>query len=178
MLDLKMIGDGITAARGVVGLIIAWLAVAQGARALPAVGLLLLLDWTGDFVDGTIAHQSRQPRRTRIGDSDVYIDLLVSVCLGFYLVATGFISVPIGWMYFVGWILIFWRFGKEKNLLMLMQAPIYLTFILMALRLNSEVGIWLIAWIVIATIINWRRFTRDVVPKFINGMMSLWRGRE
>jgi hypothetical protein len=70
----------------------------------------------------------------------------------------------------------FWRFGLDKNLLMLIQAPIYLYFILIALRIAPENGTWLVVWVFAATAMNWRRFTRDIIPKFIGGMRSLWHG--
>src|SRR5512139_3075343 len=93
MWDAKMVADLITATRGLLGLVMIWLGITQGAAALPAVVFLMLLDWTGDFVDGGIAHRSRHPRRTWIGDSDLYVDLFVSLCLGVYLYAAGFISL-------------------------------------------------------------------------------------
>jgi hypothetical protein len=79
--------------------------------------------------------------------------------------------------YLLGWVLILWRFGPDRNLLMLMQAPIYLWFIVTALRLVPNLGRWLIVWVLAATAINWRRFSRDIVPKFIEGMRSIWNGR-
>src|SRR5512143_1183550 len=85
MWDAKMVADLITATRGLLGLVMIWLGITQGEQALPAVVLLMLLDWIGDFVDGGIAHRSRRPRRTWIGDSDLYVDLFVSLCLGVYL---------------------------------------------------------------------------------------------
>lgn len=177
MIDAKLVGDLITASRSLLGLAIAWLGLTQGKSALPAVVLLMLLDWTGDFVDGTIAKRSRNPRRTRIGDSDVYIDLFVSLCLGVYLIGTGFVGLGFGSFYLLGWILLLWRFGLDKNLLMLMQAPIYLWFILTVTRLLPASGYWLIIWVLTATAVNWRRFSKDIVPKFISGISSMLRGR-
>jgi hypothetical protein len=176
MLDAKMVADLITTTRGLLGLVMVWLGFTQGASALPGVVLLMLLDWTGDFVDGGIAKRSRNPRRTRIGDSDIYIDLFVSICLGIYLLGAGFVGLTFGFWYFLGWTLLLWRFGLDKNLLMLIQAPIYLWLILTALRLVPEMGNWLVIWVLVATAINWRRFTREIVPKFIAGMRSLWDG--
>lgn len=176
MIDAKQVGDFITASRSLLGVAIVWLGLTQGVHALPAVVLLMLLDWTGDFVDGSIAKRSRNPRRTRIGDSDVHIDLFVSICLGIYLISAGFVGLAFGSFYLLGWALLLWRFGLDKNLLMLMQAPIYLWFILTATRLLPEAGYWLVIWVVIATAINWRRFSREIVPKFIDGMKSMWQG--
>lgn len=177
MFDAKLFADFITAARGVLGLVLIWLAFTQGAEALPIVALFMLLDWTGDFVDGTIAKHSRHPRRTRIGDSDLYIDAFVSIGLGIYLVASGFAAVMIGLGYLIGWILILWRFGLDRNLIMLAQAPIYLWFILVVLKVFPEMGYLLTAWVFVATAINWRRFSKDIVPNFIEGVSSMWRNR-
>lgn len=177
MFDAKIVGDLITASRGVLGLMIAWLGLTQGAGALPAVVLLMLLDWTGDFVDGTIAHRSRNPRRTRIGDSDIYIDLFVSICLGIFLVNAGFVGFTVGFWYAIVWMLLLWRFGLDKNLIMLAQTPIYLWFIITALKILPTMGYWMVIWVAVALTINWRRFSRDIVPKFISGISSMLRGR-
>jgi hypothetical protein len=177
MLDAKVVADLITATRGVLGLIIVWLGLTQGEEALPMVVVLMLLDWTGDFVDGGIAHRSRHPRRTRIGDSDIYIDLFVSLCLAIYLMSAGLAGVGVGFLYLSGWALVLWRFGLDKNLLMLLQAPIYLWFIMAAVRLIPELGNWLVIWVLVALAINWRRFSQEIVPKFIAGMISMWRDR-
>jgi hypothetical protein len=176
MLDAKMVADLVTATRGLLGLVILWLGLTQGMQALPLVVALMLLDWTGDFIDGGIAHRSRRPRRTWIGDSDLYIDLFVSLCLGIYLIGAGFVDLRSGLWYMLGWMLILWRFGLDRNLLMLLQAPIYLYFILIALRLVPDLGNWLVIWVLVATAINWRRFSHEIVPKFIGGIRSLWNG--
>jgi hypothetical protein len=177
MFDAKLLADLITAARGLLGVMMVWLGFLYGREALPIVVILMLLDWTGDFVDGGIARRSRNPRRTWIGDNDLFIDLTVSICLGIYLVTAGFVGLTFGILYILVWALLLWRFGLDRNLLMLIQAPIYLWLILTALRLVPEMGNWLILWVLIATAINWRRFSGEIVPQFVNGMLSLWRHR-
>lgn len=173
MLDAKMVADLITGTRGLLGFVMLWLGITRGAQALPIIVLIMLLDWTGDFVDGGIARLSRHPRRTWIGDSDIYVDLFLSLCLGMYLILCGFVAFSLGFWYLLGWALFLWRFGLDKNLLMLMQTPIYLFFILTALRVFPDDGNWLVVWVVIATAINWRRFTREIIPRFIAAMRSL-----
>jgi hypothetical protein len=177
MLDAKLVGDLITASRGILGLIIVWFGLTQREAALPAIVLLMLLDWTGDFVDGTIAHHSRNPRHTRIGDSDIYIDLFVSICLGIFLVNAGYVGFSFGVWYAIGWMLLLWRFGLDKNLIMLAQTPIYLWFIIVALRVVPQMGYWMVIWVAMALTINWQRFSKDIVPKFIHGIASMLRGR-
>ena len=176
MFDAKLAADFITAARGMLGFVMIWLGLTQGADALPVVITLLLLDWTGDFVDGSIAKSSRHPRRTWIGDSDIYVDLFVSIGLGIYLIQAGFVGFVLGFWYILGWILILWRFGLDKNLLMLAQTPIYLWFIITSLRVIPESGYWLVIWVLAALMINWKRFSQDIVPKFISEVRSMLRG--
>jgi hypothetical protein len=176
MLDAKMVADLITGTRGLLGFGIIWLGLTQREEALPIVALIMLLCWTGDFVDGGIAHHSRRPRRTLIGDSDIYIDLFVSLCLGIYLISAGFVGLTFGFWYLISWALILWRFGLDRNLIMLLQTPIYLYFILTAVRIIPDTGNWLVLWVLSALAINWRRFSHEIVPKFLEGMRSLWDG--
>jgi len=74
------------------GFVMIWLGLTQGADALPVIVTLMLLDWTGDFVDGTIAKRSRVPRRTWICDTDIYVNLFMSICLGIYLISAGYVE--------------------------------------------------------------------------------------
>lgn len=178
MLDAKMVADLITGLRSLLGLIMAWLGLTQGEAALPIVVFLLLLDWTGDFVDGKFARGSRHPRHTRLGDSDIYIDVFISLCLAIYLMRAGLVGSTVGFWYILGSALVLWRFGLDKNLLMVLQAPIYLWFIVNVMRLIPELGNWLFIWMLVALAINWRRFSQDMVPKFIEAMRSMWRGRD
>ncbi len=177
MFDAKLVADFITTTRGLLGLVIIWLGFTQDEKGLPIVAALMLLDWTGDFVDGTIAKRSRHPRHTWIGDGDIYVDAWMSVCLGIYLISAGFVGFAFGFWYTLGWTLILWRFGLEKNLLMLAQTPIYLWFVIVTLRLAPAMGNWLVAWVVVALAINWRRFSKDIVPTFIHALTSMWHGR-
>jgi hypothetical protein len=177
MFDAKLVADSITAVRGLLGFVMVWLGFTKGMDALPAVVMLMLIDWTGDFVDGSLAKLSRHPRRTWIGENDLYIDLFVSLCLGIYLVSAGFVGLAFGVCYATAWALLLLRFGLDRNLLMLIQAPIYLWLILTALRLVPESGYWLVLWVLAATAINWKRFTREIIPHFLDGMGSIWRGR-
>jgi hypothetical protein len=173
MWDAKMVADLITATRGLLGLVMIWLGITHGDAALPVVVVLMLLDWTGDFVDGRIARRSRHPRRTWIGDSDLYIDLFVSLCLAVYLLGAGFASLGFVGLYLSAWALVLWHFGLDRNLLMVLQAPIYLYFIVVTLQVIPNAGYGLVLWVVAALAINWRRFTREIVPKFIHGVGAM-----
>jgi hypothetical protein len=174
MFDIKSVADLITATRGILGLVMVWLGLTQGERALPIVIPMMILCWSGDFFDGMLARRSRHPRKSYIGNHDVQIDLFVSICLGLYMLLAGFVSISIGVWYLIGWALIFWWFGTDHNLLMLAQTPIYLYFILIGLRDYPTLGYLMVIWVMLATTILWRRFSQEVVPHFIQGMKSLW----
>lgn len=176
MLDAKSFADLITVARGLLGTWMLWLGLTQNRGALPIVIPLMVICWTGDFVDGTLAHHSRHPRRTWIGDHDVHMDTFVSVCLGAYMIGAGYVGFTVGCVYLVGWIIIFALAGLERNLLMLAQTPIYLTFILTAMHFMPDRGLLLVVWVLTALAINWQRFSKDTVPKFIARMKSYWDG--
>jgi hypothetical protein len=155
--------------------LLAWLGFTHGVEALPLVILVMLFCWTGDYVDGGIARLN-QPRRTSwLGDHDLQVDLIVSLGLGAYLVGAGFLNWYIACGYLVVCGLAVWRFGPDRNLLMLVQAFIYGYFIWVALREFPQTGRWLVVWVLAATALSWRRFSNQVVPEFIQGMRSIWR---
>jgi hypothetical protein len=175
MVDPKGIADFITLVRGLLGIFLAWLGFIQGPDSMPQAILVMLLCWTGDLLDGGIARLNRPPRHSWLGDHDLQVDLFVSLGLGAYLVGAGFVEWYIACIYLIMWGFLIWRFGPDQNLLMLVQAFIYFYFIWVALKISPQAGRWLVAWILVVTILNWRRFSTQVVPGFIRGMKSVWR---
>ena len=173
MLDAKFIADLITATRGLLGLFLIWLGLSKGEESLPLAIFIAILCWTGDFVDGSIARLDRHHRKSALGDHDLEVDLFVSICMGAYLVGAGFVSLALGITYLIGWAALFWLFGLDHTLLMAIQAPLYLCFILVSLCEAPNPGFWILVWILMATTILWRRFSSEVVPEFIKGMQSL-----
>jgi len=176
MLDSKTLADLVTILRGLLGILLAWLGLTQGAAALPAVTMIMILCFTGDFVDGTLAHLSQHPRQTWVGNHDIQFDIFVSLCLGAFLIGAGFVSLQFAAWYLVAWVFVLWLFKMEYNLLMLIQAPIYFCFLWLAITLAPQSGFWLVLWIMLATAINWRRFSKQIVPRFVHGMQSIWNG--
>lgn len=172
MLDWKLLADMLTLARGLLGVSLVWLGVDLGAAALPYAALVLLLCWAGDFFDGRLARRAPQPRRTWIGDHDVHVDVIVSLCLGLFLIAAGLVSGLLGIIYLFAWALIFRLVGQNHGYLMLVQAPIYAWFIWVALREAPQAGIWLLGWLAFVLLVNWSRFVHEVVPGFINDVKN------
>jgi hypothetical protein len=136
-------------------------------------GLLLLLSWTTDALDGPLARRSVKQVHSWIGARDLEIDMAVSCGLLIYMVTTGLIDPTLAGIYALAWALIFWRWGVIRSLGMLVQAPIYGYFIWVAVSEVQSAGQWLIAWVIAALVITWPRFPRTIIPDFFDGLDAL-----
>lgn len=177
MLVAKQVADLITMARALLAIFLAWLGFTQGAVGLPLAVWTMIIDWTGDAIDGPIARRSRVYYHTWIGDHDLQVDMLVSAGLLVYMLAAGFVDVWVAGIYLLIWVLIFWRWGAASVLGMLFQAPIYVWFMWVAIRDLPSIGLWLVVWVVAAVIITWPRFPNMVVPGFLGGMRELLKSK-
>jgi hypothetical protein len=177
MPGLKKIADLITLARAMLGFGLAWLGLAQGAAGLTWAIPMLIAAWTGDVADGRIARRSPVERRSWIGDHDLHIDMGVSCGVMVYLLGAGFLTLGLAAGYLVFWAAVFLRFGLEKSLGMLFQAPLYGWFIWIALTQAPASGYWLLAWILAVVAVTWPEFPRQLVPAFLAGMRRIWTNR-
>lgn len=176
MCGAKQIADAITLVRGLIAVALAWLGVARPAGHLFLAVGLLILDWTGDNLDGLFARRDPRGAHSWIGDHDLEIDMLVAAGLLVYLLGAGLVNPWLAAVYVVAWALAFQRLrGVPRPLGMLFQAPIYAWFIVAAVAQAPQVGLWLLVWILAAIVVTWPRFPRDVVPGFLNAMRRLRR---
>jgi phosphatidylglycerophosphate synthase len=175
MLVAKQVADFITLARALVALVLIWLGSTYGSAALPVAVYLMLIDWTGDSMDGAIARRSRFFYHTWIGEHDLFVDMLVSLGLMVYMLVSGFLPLSYVVVYILFWLLLFWRFGSNRELGMLFQAPIYGWFIWVAFCESPPLGWLMVLWCVVAMIVTWPRFPRMVVPDFLDGMREILR---
>lgn len=178
MIVAKQVADFITIVRGVLGIYIAWLGISAGEETLSLAVWLMIIAWSGDALDGPIARRSRVSYHTWIGDHDLHFDIFVSGGLLVYMIGTGYLTIPVIGVYLLIWLLIFWRWGLERSLGMLVQAPIYAWFIWVAMHDAPAAGWWIIAWIAVMIVITWPRFPQEVVPGFLNGMRGLGDGED
>lgn len=176
MRGAKQIADAITFARGLVAVALAWLGLARpSGHLLLAVGLLIL-DWTGDNLDGLFARRGPRGAHSWIGDHDLAVDMLVSAGLLVYLLGVGRVSPWLAGAYLLAWAVIYQHLhGVPRALGMLFQAPIYAWFILVAVAQEPLTGLWLLIWILAAVGVTWPRFPREVVPGFLDAMRRLRR---
>jgi hypothetical protein len=166
----KQVADSITIARVLVAPVLIWLGITRGEASLPLAVWLMIADWTGDLVDGPIARRSRRRYDTWVGDHDLEADILVSLGLMFYLLVVGYVELQVVGLYILFWALIFWRWGFSRSPGMLLQAPIYLWFLVVAIQDHSRSGLWILAWIITVTALTWPKAIEDTVPGFLNGM--------
>lgn len=169
MIVAKQIADIITAARGLVALVLIWLGSSQGADGLPIAVWLMLADWTGDAIDGPISRRSSIRYHTWIGDHDLEIDMSVSIGLLFYLLQAGYFSIWIVVGYLLLWGVYFWRQGGIPHAPgMLFQTPVYTWFAYLALRDAPQIGWLILVFIASVIVLTWPRFPKVIIPNFLN----------
>jgi hypothetical protein len=169
----KQVADLITTIRALLAFWLPWLGITKGESCLTTVVWLLVLNWMGDALDGTLARRSSRKYNSWIGDHDLEVDILVSIGLLFYMFSVGFVDFRLLGIYCFFCVLIFWHWGFHRSLGMLFQAPIYGWFIWVAIQKVPTVGIWLVLWIVVLMILTWPRFPNEVIPGFLTGMKEV-----
>lgn len=170
----RRFADLLTLSRAIIALALVALGLFVGSRGLLAGTWLLMLSWTADALDGPLARRDSDPGQNWVGGLDLAFDVLVSLgLLGFMLVA-GYIPWGIAAAYLVVWAAIFLGFGFPRPLAMLVQAPIYAWFILVALQHAPSAGVRLLAWILLITAITWPAFPKRMMPEFLQGMRQLF----
>lgn len=178
MLVAKQVADFITATRAVIGFGLVWLGVTQRAEGLRFAIWLLIADWAGDAMDGSLARRSSRQYHTWIGDHDLEVDMVVSAGLLIYMLAAEYVNIWLAIFYLALWGFVFLRYGIPRSLGMLYQAPIYGWFIVVAIRQTPENGYWLLVYILAIIMITWPRFPKEVVPDFLLGFQEVITSRD
>jgi hypothetical protein len=173
MFDPKHLADFVTFARSLLAFGLIWLGLSQGARALGQAVCLMLVDWTGDVLDGLLARRSQRNYHTWIGDHDLEVDITVSAGLLGYMMLASYVDWRVGVAYLAICSWIFWLWGYNRSLGMLVQAPVYSWFIYIAIREPPYSGWWLVVWIALALVITWPRFPDQVIPNFMESMRQI-----
>lgn len=174
----KQLADFITWSRAFLALLIAWLGLTRGAEALPLVIILLIINWTADSIDGSLARRNPIAYHTWIGSHDLQIDMFVSIGTMGYLTTAGFLAWGVAAVYLLFWALYFWKSGIPHAMGVLFQAPTYGWFIYVSLRDAPQVGLWIVVWLIVAIAITWPKFPRIIVPGFLNGMQDILQKRD
>lgn len=179
--NTKHLADIITFSRVLLIPLILWLGLTRGQEAIPIVVALMIYNWTADSLDGPLARRNPAPNQSWIGQRDLEIDMLISASVLGYLVSADLLPWPIAAFYILVWLLYFFRKGISRFTGMVFQAPIYVWFVLVALIDSPQVGLWILAWILLAIVITWPKFTKVIVPDFLTdlrGVFKRWGGRQ
>jgi len=172
----KQVADLITSARLLLGLGLVYLGWSRGAAGIEPAVWIMIVNWTGDCMDGPIARRSRPFYHTWVGDHDLEIDMAVAAGLLGYLTLSGFIDFRLTGAYLFVSGIVFWRVGIPPALGMLFQAPIYGWFIWVAIHQAPSSGWCLPAWILAAIVLTWPRLPREILPGFLAGMRQFLTG--
>lgn len=178
MITAKRLADFVTLLRAFLGFSLVWIGVMEGAQGLSKAVIIMIVDWTGDTIDGKIARRSKDYVHTWIGDHDLEVDMTVSCGLLVYMVTAGFVNIYVACFYVLFWTIVLWRWRNFKVLGMLSQAPIYGWFVWVAVSRLPNVGIWIIVWIVIAIILTWPQFPQQVIPGFFGSVREFMMSKE
>lgn len=130
-----------------------------GPAGLARAVVLLLVAWTTDYIDGPAARRLNHENASWLGRRDLQIDMAVAIAVNIYLILAGFLPLRCLALYLALWVLVFWRFGLVRLLAMFFQAPLYGAFVYTALTHAPQAGRWLLAWLVLAVLSPWPRFT-------------------
>ena len=179
--QLRRWADRLTASRALIALLILLMGT-QGRQALPTVILLLILGWTTDILDGSLARRAFRERggveeegaeRTRLGEHDFLLDMVMVYSSFLYLVAAGYVPVEWAALYtLIAGIFIVWARGS-KAVTELFAFPLVALPLIIAYHEAPWAAYAYIAWIVAALGLCWGRFV-GVVAEFLDGMRKLF----
>jgi phosphatidylglycerophosphate synthase len=155
--------------RGIIAAIIVALGFV-GPEALERVILLTLLGWTTDILDGRLARRYNKGA-TWVGEREFVFDMVMVFAGLCYLVMAGFIPViPAG--IYVAVTVICIAYFRSKSITMSFAFPVVAVPLIVA-YFNAPRAAWFyVIWIVLALILDWRRF-KGVVLEFLYNLKVL-----
>jgi len=148
------------------------LGTVMGASAVPWIALLTIIAWTTDCLDGPISRRSGAPR-TRIGDLDHLLDVVVATSLLIFMMVAGFINLYIGLVFCLVWAVLFMRYGLLMVLVKLYQALLYGCLIYVCFRQAPVAGFVIVGWLFAAIVLTWPRFIQQAIPAFFADFREL-----
>ena len=175
----RRLPDLLTASRALIASAILGL-IPAGPQALRSVTLLLLLGWTTDMLDGRLARRlDKEP--TWIGEHEFQFDMLMVLASAIYLVAVGWVPRGLGVSYLalavpLSLAVHLWgeEFLKFKAFTMLVAFPWVFAPFIVAYFHERQVAYLGLLWMVVALVLDWRRFS-GVVGDFLAGAKAFLR---
>lgn len=163
--------DILTASRGAIAVLIIALGLV-GQRALGWVIFLTMIGWTTDILDGRLARRHHKGP-TWIGEHEFAFDMVMVFAALCYLVMTGYVpAVPAAIYVTVAalFIIVF----QSKSVTMSFAFPLVALPLIVAYFRSPRFAYIYIAWMALALLYDWRRFS-GVVRDFIANIKELYR---
>jgi hypothetical protein len=149
-------------------LVLVWLGLRLGARALPTAIVIVVLSWFTDVLDGPLARRDTVSPVTWVGRHDAEADLSTSLGVVLYLVLSGYMA---GWVGLLigGATLILWAFHSRQLAWPLYATP-YGILVFVAVRLVPVVGWLAVAYLLVTLATRWPRLRREYLPEFFQAV--------
>ena len=168
-----LIADLLTFSRILAAGILVWLGLTEGASALPAAVLVVVLGWTTDQLDGWFARRSPTP--TRLKDSDFCVDLIFYAGILAYLTLSRFFPA---WLV-AGFVILggaAWLLTRRKAVVILCLRIIDVACGVIIFMNVPVIGFMLVVWAVVLAVV-YRRRLAERVPRWWGDLKAVWHGR-
>ena len=166
---MRKLADLLTASRAIIAAIIVALGFV-GPEVLEFVILLIIIGWTTDIFDGRLARRY-QKQATWVGEREFRFDMLMVFSSLCYLVTAGFIPFIPAAIY-IAIAAAFIAYFRSKSITMSFACPLAALPIIVAYFNAPRAAFVFITWIILALILDWRRF-KQVVRTFIQNAKAL-----
>ena len=173
---VKMLADGLTAARLLISMVLVTWGLAVGPDGLAVAAMLVLLAWTTDALDGPLARMSGLVGTSWIGRHDLAIDVALAVALLFWMCCGDLIFPVVATIYLGLWAFVLSRYGRlTKPVGAAFQGPIYGWFVVCLLLRGLVLGRLMTLWVLANVGLTWRRLIGTELPQFLDGMWGVAR---
>jgi len=154
---VRFLADTLTASRLFLAAVILRLGMTAGADALGVVTFCVLLGWTTDTLDGTVARLDRSGRQTWLSRNDVTVDAIFVVAGLLYLTLSGFVPWVFTLVYLAGGGLLL-HFFHSRSLVIALEAPLTALPAIVAFVKRPPLGWAFVGWAGAAFLLDHRRF--------------------
>ncbi|MHB8779959.1 MAG: CDP-alcohol phosphatidyltransferase family protein [Candidatus Geothermincolia bacterium] len=171
----KRAADALTSARLMIAAAIALVAAFAGRRpagTMEVVLLLVLIGWTTDLFDGRLARKDASGIKTRIGESDLAVDVAMDIAALAFFASAGYIPWLAAAAYFVlaATAILIWT---NIALISMLELPVLALHPVLAFIFVPRMG-WLFAgWMLMAMFVNWKRMW-EWIHLYLAGIGNLW----
>ena len=166
----KRLADTLTCIRVALAVYVAWLGIAMGQPALPAVVLVTITTWITDIFDGYLARRDPAAKHTWVGDHDAEADLSVSLGVLCYLVFSGYLPV---YALLLGLLIVAVWTRASYQLAWPLYAIPYLALVWVAFGV-TPIHAWLaVGYLIVVTVVTWPRLPQQFMPQFFEAVGRL-----